>query len=143
MKLIDVYNKYKLKYKDYVIIIKSGIFYNVFNEDTSILYNIFGYKIKNNGNNFIIGFPIKSLSKICSILENNKINYIIINKDDKGNFFEFDLFKTKNNKYLKYNIDLNKLNYINYKIDCIYNKLKEKIMDNNIEKILLNIEEIL
>lgn len=28
MKLIDVYNDYKVEYKEYVIIIESGIFYN-------------------------------------------------------------------------------------------------------------------
>ena len=36
-----------------------------------------------------------------------------------------------------------KLNYINYKIDSIYSKLKEKIFDKDIEKTLINIERLL
>lgn len=143
MKKIDVYNDYKLKYSNYVIIMKSGIFYEVLNNDTTILHSLFGYKIKNNGNNFLIGFPDKSLSKVCNTLEYNKVNYIVLDKDEDGNFFESDRFKSSKNNYSNYLMDLNKLQYINYKIDNIYHRLKEKVMDHNIEKILISIEDLL
>lgn len=138
MKLIDTYYNYKLKYKEYVVLLKSGIFYECFNDDICIIYSLFHYKIKNNGNNYIVGFPNNSLSKICNILENNNINYIIVDKDNI-----IDKYKSKNNNYSKYYIDLNRLQYITYKIEDIYNKLNNKILDNNIEKILLNIGDLL
>lgn len=143
MKIIDIYNDKKIKYNNYVIIIRSGIFYEVLNDDTSILYNLLGYKIKNNGNNFIIGFPNNSLSKVCTTLEHNKINYVVFDKDEEGNFFELDKFKSSKNKYHEFLMDLNKLQYINYKIENIYKKLNEKVKDDDIEKILFNIEELL
>lgn len=127
MKLIDTYYNYKLKYKEYVVLLKSGIFYECFNDDIGIIYSLFHYKIKNNGSNYVVGFPNNSLSKICNILENNNINYIIIDKDNI-----IDKYKSKNNNYSKYYIDLNRLQYITYKIEDIYNKLNNKILDNNI-----------
>lgn len=138
MKLIDTYYNYKLKYKEYVVLLKSGIFYECFNDDIGIIYSLFHYKIKNNGSNYVVGFPNNSLSKICNILENNNINYIIVDKDNI-----IDKYKSKNNNYSKYYIDLNRLQYITYKIEDIYNKLNNKILDNNIEKILLNIGDLL
>lgn len=138
MKLIDTYYNYKLKYKEYVVLLKSGIFYECFNDDIGIIYSLFHYKIKNNGSNYVVGFPNNSLSKICNILENNNINYIIVDKDNI-----IDKYKSKNNNYSKYYIDLNRLQYITYKIEDIYNKLNNKILDNNIEKILLSIGDLL
>lgn len=38
MKIIDTYNIYKEKYREYVVLIKSGIFYSVYNDDVSIIY---------------------------------------------------------------------------------------------------------
>ena len=46
MKLIDTYYNYKLKYKEYVVLLKSGIFYECFNDDIGIIYSLFHYKIK-------------------------------------------------------------------------------------------------
>lgn len=104
MKLIDTYYNYKLKYKEYVVLLKSGIFYECFNDDIGIIYSLFHYKIKNNGNNYVVGFPNNYLSKICNVLENNNINYIIVDKDNI-----IDKYKSKNNNYSKYYIDLNRL----------------------------------
>lgn len=138
MKLIDTYYNYKLKYKEYIVLLKSGIFYECFNDNIGIIYSLFHYKIKNNGSNYVVGFPNNSLSKICNILENNNINYIIVDKDNI-----IDKYKSKNNNYSKYYINLNRLQYITYKIEDIYNKLNNKILDNNIEKILLSIGDLL
>lgn len=121
MKLIDTYYNYKLKYKEYVVLLKSGIFYECFNDDIGIIYSLFHYKIKNNGSNYVVGFPNNFLSKICNILENNNINYIIVDKDNI-----IDKYKSKNNNYSKYYIDPNRLQYITYKIEDIYNKLNNK-----------------
>lgn len=138
MKLIDTYNNYKIKYKEYVVLVKSGIFYECFNDDIGIMYSLFSYKIKNNGSNYVVGFPNNSLSKVLNVLEENKINYIVVEDNNI-----VDKYKTNKNRYLEYVTDLNKLIYINMKIDSIYKKLQSNILNNDIEKILLKIEDIL
>ena len=105
MKLIDVYNDYKVEYKEYVIIIESGIFYNVYNQDCSIIYNLLKYKIKYSNNNYLIGFPSSIIKKVTDILIDNKISYIIINKDENNNYFILEKNKAKHNNYNKFEID--------------------------------------
>ena len=100
MKLIDVYNNYKNDFKEYVILIVSGIFYEVFNNDIGIMYSFFNYKIKYIGNKYIIGFPVNNLSNILDNLKKNNINYIVIDKDSDSNY------------YSNYKIDCNKLFFI-------------------------------
>ena len=46
MKIIDIYNKYKKEYKEYVIIIESGVFYYVLNDDCGVINKLLDYKIK-------------------------------------------------------------------------------------------------
>ena len=86
MKLIDTYNSYKIKYKEYVVLIKSGIFYECLNDDIGIMYSLFHYKIKNKGNNYIVGFPKNSIVKVTDNLKHNKINYIVLEKNDDKYF---------------------------------------------------------
>ena len=142
MKLIDTYNSYKIKYKEYVVLIKSGIFYECLNDDIGIMYSLFHYKIKNKGNNYIVGFPKNSIVKVTDNLKHNKINYIVLEKNN-DEYYISDKYKTNKNNNNSYKWDIMKLNYINYKIDSIYSKLKEKIFDKDIEKTLINIERLL
>lgn len=58
-----------------VVLRKSGTFYHVFDEDSYILYYLFGYKIKDSK----VGFPISSLDKVTNELNKLKINYNVIN----------------------------------------------------------------
>ena len=139
MKLIDVYNNYKNDYKEYVLIIENGIFYNIFNEDTSIIYSLLNYKIKKGSNNYIIGFPQNNLNKVIDTLKKNNINYLVI---DKNNTI-LDKYKSNNNCYSNFELDFNRLNYINNRIDNIYKLLKDKVFDSDIEKILFEIEKLL
>ena len=138
MKLIDAYDNYKIKYKEYVVLLKSGIFYECFNDDISIMYSLFSYKIKNNGSNYVVCFPSSSLTKVLNTLEKNKINYIIIEDNSV-----VDKYKTNKNRYLEYIVDINKLMYISMKIELIYKKLQENILNNSIEKILIEIENLI
>lgn len=142
MKIIDTYNSYKIKYKEYVVLIKSGIFYECLNDYIGIMYSLFHYKIKNKGNNYIVGFPKNSIVKVTDNLKHNKINYIVLEKNN-DEYYISDKYKTNKNNYNSYKLDIMKLNYINYKIDSIYSKLKEKIFDKDIEKTLINIERLL
>ena len=142
MKIIDTYNSYKIKYKEYVVVIKSGMFYDVFNDDVAIMYSLFRYKIKNNGSNYLVGFPEKSIDKVKDVFKQNKINYIVLDKINE-NYEIVDKFRSNKNNYKNYNIDLMKIKYLTYKIDSIYNKLSEKILDKNIEKLIFDIEKLL
>ena len=57
--------------KNYVEIIKIGIFYNVFNEDCLIINSLVGYKIINNR----CGFPLKNIDVVTNKLKDNHINF--------------------------------------------------------------------
>lgn len=142
MKIKDTYNSYKIKYKEYVVLIKSGIFYDVLNDDIGIMYSLFHYKINCSGDNYIVGFPEKNLVKVTDMLKQNKINYIVLDKDN-SEYKIVDKFKTNKNKYNNYKIDLVRLNYLTSRIEKIYEKLNSMMINSDIEKILLKIEELL
>ena len=54
-----------------------------------------------------------------------------------------DKYKANSNCYKNYELDFNRLNYINNRIDNIYKLLKDKVFDSDIEKILFEIEKLL
>ena len=61
---------------------KLGGFYNVYEDDTYILFYLFHYQIKNHR----AGFPLSAYHKVVNVLEENKINYEIDGKDEKKDF---------------------------------------------------------
>ena len=44
--MLETYYRYRLEYKDFLLFIKMGNFYEVFDKDSLILNKLFGYKIK-------------------------------------------------------------------------------------------------
>ena len=86
--------------KKYIEIKRQGVFYNVYNEDAYIIMGLTKYKITNGR----IGFPISSIDRIKNILNENKINYVVID-DDK-----IEDKKFKNNRYNKY-LEIGKTTY--------------------------------
>ncbi len=58
---------------------KNVLFYDAFNEDASILHYLFGYKIIDDR----VAFPSNYLDKVLEIIKENKINYVLINKEGK------------------------------------------------------------
>ena len=80
--------------KKYIEIKNQGVFYNVYNEDAYIMYSLTNYRLTNGR----LGFPKNSIDRIKNILEENKINYIIIDDD----IVEEKQFKRNSyNRYLK------------------------------------------
>ena len=83
--------------------IKGG-FYYCYNDDSIIISYLCNYKIINNR----VGFPINSINKVVNILIDNKIDYIIYNKNNI-----IDKYINKENRYnnilikAKSNIDIN------------------------------------
>ena len=72
---------------------KSGLFYEVFNEDARILHYLFGYKIKDKR----VSFPNNALIKVLNTLEEKRLSYSII-----GGGTEPVVNNFKNNNYEKY-----------------------------------------
>ena len=120
--------------KNYVMIRKMGGFYQVFDEDAYLLFYLFKYKIINSK----AGFPLISLNKVIKILDEKKINYIVIKSDlDK----DTKDFRRKNSYdyYLKlskefYNLEIKKQSIEDKiktlplaKIEKLYNIIEEFI----------------
>ena len=64
---------------EYVVLVKIGTFYEVYNNDSYIISYLFNYKIKTliDGDKNC-GFPTGALNKVLSTLENKSINYIVV-----------------------------------------------------------------
>lgn len=122
-------------YQEYLILCKNGGFYISLDNSAIILHRLFGFKILKNGSHLKAGFPIKSLDKITNMLEIERINYVIY---DGNNIIKKEFFDNKYNLYKidKYNLYMERIEYIN-------KTLKGNIDSGNIEKILLEVEQII
>ena len=80
--------------KKVVRIRKVGKFYQAYEDDAYVIHAIMGYNVSNGK----IGFPITSIGKVQNKLEECKINYQIMDRD---NITDSNDFKN-NNKYDKY-----------------------------------------
>ena len=129
--MLETYCKYRMEYKDFLLFIKVGNFYEVFDKDSLILDKLFGYKIKRIKDSIKVGFPLNRLDYIIKLIGN--IKYVVIDNTvvEKK---EFD-----NNKYKDYNFDINSIILNSIKIDRIYEELSSRLLDNNIENIITNI----
>ena len=61
------------KYKNTVILDKRGIFYNAFGDDAKVVSVITGYNVNNNQ----VGFPVKNLEKVVSMLSNKHVSVYV------------------------------------------------------------------
>lgn len=134
--MLEMYYKYRLEYKDFLLFIKVGNFYEVFDKDSLILNNIFYYKVKRIKDTIKTGFPINKLDYIIKLIDN--INYIVI---ENGNIVDKKIFK--NNKYNNYTFDVNTIVVNSIKIERIIRILNEKLLNKNISNIIRDIEEII
>jgi hypothetical protein len=93
MKTIEVYNSYKEKYKDTIIIIKEGLFYKTYNEDAKVIWYLFDYKYINN----VVSFGTSPYDKVIDKIKKYGINFIVIDKNE-----EVIKFINNSNNYLTY-----------------------------------------
>ena len=136
--MLEKYYKYKIKYKEFIVLIKFGNFYEIFDNDALIFNKLFNYKVNRLKNTFKAGFPISKLDSIIYLLNNKNINYVVINNDDIVSINEFD-----NNNYNKYNFDKDLINYNIVMIDNIISYLNDNILNSEIYEKLNKIEEII
>lgn len=144
MSVNTIWTSLKEMYPQYVILVKLGKFYSVYNKDAYIISYILKYQLKReNGKykdiKYSCGFPDIAINKVKSVLEDKKINYLII---DRRNNYEED--EKSNNKNLnKYDEVLEKARiYANNKIrlDNIYEYFMENIYENETRTFLIELE---
>lgn len=136
MKLIDRYNEMKKKYSKSIILIKSGIFYETFNDDAYIMNYIFDYKIKTLSGFVITGFPEKVLDIVKDRLKKEKISYVVLDNNhpfvsDKNPFTESNYEILFDVSYKSYNVK-REIEKINQKLDVLKST---KSIDEIINKI--------
>lgn len=124
MKLVDVNNRLRDKYRNTIIFMKYGNFYRCFYNNAIVVGYIFNYKLHDNK----VGFPINIINNILCVLDKYSIDYLIYNsiKDIRYIYHDINYYNT----YLelgnsKYNLD-------NYVLN-INNKVKG-ILDSDIRK---------
>ena len=120
--------------KKVVRIRKIGKFCQVYSDDAYVIHAIMGYNVSNGK----IGFPITSIGKVQNKLEECKINYQIMDRD---NITDCNDFKN-NNKYDKYlcvgikSMDKKRSN------DDLLEKIKN-LPDDKVDKIINFINEVI
>lgn len=130
-------------YREYVVLLKVGTFYNVYFDDAILISDLFGYKMKkldNNINN--CGFPVTALNNVKYMLEQKKINYIVIDRAHNYEENEKEDFK-KENTYLENYQKANKNVILKNRIENIKNYLTEHISEENDTNILDRMECII
>ena len=134
--MLEKYYKYKLDYRDYLLLLKFGSFYESIDNDAFIMNKIFNYKLKKLSNTFKSGFPISSLNKVLSKLNECHINYIIIDDDIilKKDF--------KNNNYSNYVFNDKEIFYNSLRVEKIVKFLNDNV-GSDIKEQLSEIEKIL
>ena len=143
MKVVNIVKAIKQIHPEYIVLIKIGKFYYSYSKDAYIVSYIFNYKLNIIEENIrVCAFPVFILNKIMAKLEENKINYIVI---DRRNNYEVDE-KIDNGNLNKYNFYLEKSKrYINQKnrIEEIYNYLVYNIEKNENNKLIKEIESLI
>ena len=125
MLMLEKYNEIKEKNENSVVIIKSGIFYNMYKEDAIIISYLMNYKLFYNNNNICVSFTDKSLSLVLSRLRIRKISYIVINKEITEQFI---------GGIMEYNRLLKEANLVCEK-ELLIDKINEGIKKMNIDSL--------
>lgn len=125
-----------------IMLIKVGGFYRAYGKDACILSNLFNYKIKQEEDIIICGFPTKVISKVSAQLENKKINYRILDSRDNYNVEEKTDFKNLNTYDKQYQASRI---YVNNqrRIDDIYEYLCKNSKKENLKNLLKEMEELI
>ena len=124
-------------FPNYVVMIKIGTFYEVYYDDAYIISYLLGYKLKTlNGDVRNCGFPTVSINKVLYILDNKKINYLVVDKSDNYAELNKNNFKNKNKYNEIYEMCKKEID-LKLRIEKIYNYLlnhKNKV--KQIEEVL-------
>ena len=143
MSISTIWNTVKKMYPKYIIFVKIGKFYVAYNQDAYIISYKLKYKlrIENDKNiKYSCGFSDVALNKVKAKMEENKINYLVL---DRRNNYDVDE-KSNNGNLNKYNEIFEKSKiYANniIRLDKINNYIIENINNMEIRKILIQLEK--
>ena len=135
--ILEEYYKYKVKYKEFIVMIKFGNFYELFDRDAVIINNIAEYKLSKIADTVKCGFPISGIDKILNLLEYRHINYLVIENENIINEKDFD-----DNIYNSFNFDMDNIKYNFMRINKITKELNE-IAYSEISNLLDDIEGLI
>ncbi len=139
MGITNIVQNVKEIHKDHVVLVKVGTFYNCYGRDSYILSYLFGYKIiLTKDGMYNCAFPESSLNKVIAKLEENKINYIILDKRNNYDVDNKENYKDLNN-YLSIYEKAKKKISIKLRVEKIYQYL---LFCNN-EKTIFEVEKVI
>ena len=139
MGIVNIVKKVKQIHKEYVVLVKVGNFYNCYGRDTYIISYLLNYKIRIlEDNMYTCAFPKSALNKVLFRLEDNKINYIILDRRNSYNVDEKDNNKNLNRYNEIYKIAKSKIAY-SMRIEKIYKYL----LECNNEQTIYEVEKFL
>ena len=76
MKLENTIKVIKQIHTEDIVLLKVGSFYHSYGKDAYIISYLFNYQLKRLENNYsTCGFPISTINKVQSVLEEKNINY--------------------------------------------------------------------
>lgn len=144
MSLINMVRNIKEIHPKTLLLFKVGAFCESYGKDSYVLSYLFGYQIKQKEKNDIpkIGFSKKALSKVLSKLEEQKIDYLLI--DVRNNY---DVDDKSENRNLNNYDTIYKKSYIYVRKQRQVRKISERLMNQinspNFKEKVVRIEEIL
>ncbi len=143
MSVLNMAKNIKEVHPEFVVLYKVGSFYHAYGKDAYIMSYLFSYQMKIKKDNiYEIGFPQNTISRITAKLQNEKINYMLI--DTRNNYDVDEKFDNNNvNTYLE-NFDKS-FKYIRLKrrIERISEALILEINSEKIKEKIRKIEEII
>ena len=141
MGTINIVKNIKEIHKEDIAIIKIGKFYNIYGKDAYITSYLLGYKIIEVEGIKTCAFPEVSLKKVCAKLEDNKINYLIV---DRRNNYEVDEMSTNRNlnNYEKFYHKAKNYVNIRFRIEKVYQTLLEDVDKPQFLDYLRKMEEV-
>ena len=141
MKTDNVIKTMKEIHPETIILIQIGAFYHVYGKDAYILSYLFGYQIKTLENSYnTCGVPKSGLNKVLKILEDNKINYLVVIKSQNYSV-ETDMKYKSSNRYREIYEKAYKYVSIKNRINAVHNYLMENIDSPNIKSLIQKLEE--
>ena len=78
--IITIIKEVKNVHPEDITMVKVGNFYRVYGKDAYIIAYLFKYKISEENDIMVSGFPTSSIKKVEARLENKKINYIVLDR---------------------------------------------------------------
>lgn len=87
-KQIDIYYRLKNKDNNKKYLFKSGVFYYFLDEDAKYMSAKYNFKITSFGKNIKCGFPVKALEKYLYIFNNENIELVKENNNNKDKIIE-------------------------------------------------------